>query len=210
MSDSDGGGCCRCCCSFILTSGLTALFLWLSLRTSNPKCSIQNFYVPALNKTLNSTTNHTIFFDLKLDNTNKDKGVHYDAVNLTFYYGPNVSFLIGNYTVHGFYQGHGKNTHRKYLLDTRGVPWDEALKAVSNGSLAVFRVDLVTAVRFRIIGFKTKRHKLDLKANVEVDGTGDKLKKKKGIRLKSGAPELDCYHARVVLSVILSAFVLLL
>ncbi|GKF38783.1 cysteine-rich receptor-like protein kinase, partial [Tanacetum coccineum] len=36
----------RCCASFILTLGLASLFMWLSLRTSNPILSIQDIYIP--------------------------------------------------------------------------------------------------------------------------------------------------------------------
>ncbi|KAL0306417.1 UNVERIFIED_CONTAM: hypothetical protein Sradi_6059000 [Sesamum radiatum] len=62
--------------------------MWLSLRTSKPTCSIQDFYIPALNRSDNSTAtrnNHTIRFDLKLDNGMKDKGVHYANISLTFF-----------------------------------------------------------------------------------------------------------------------------
>ncbi|KAI5642380.1 hypothetical protein M9H77_00298 [Catharanthus roseus] len=183
-----GGGCCRCCASFIFTSGLTALFMWLSLRGSNPTCSIQDFYVPALDLSANSTNNHSLYFDLKLDNGMKDKGVGYDDVNLTFYYGPNTSLPIGNYVVPKFYQGHGKKTHRRELVQTRGVPWEDAHVAASNKSTVVFRVGLVTRVRYKILFWYTKRHKLVEGANVEVNGSGKKVNKK-GIKLKSAAPE---------------------
>ncbi|KAA8523729.1 hypothetical protein F0562_010152 [Nyssa sinensis] len=210
MADSDGGGggCCRCCFSFILTSGLTALFMWLSLRASNPVCSIQDFYVPALDKTGNFTTNTSIYVDLKLDNENKDKGVYYDVLNLTLYYSRNQSqpIAIGNKSFDSFYQGHKKNTRRKTLVDTYGVPWDAASTAVSNGS-AVFRVDLATAVRFKIIAWKTKKHKLVVRAEVPIDGNGKK-DKKKGIRLKSSAPELGCYRAPAGLLIVISIFIL--
>lgn len=194
MSDnnSGGGGCCRCMFSFIFTTGLTALFMWLSLRGSNPKCSIQNFYVPALNLSANSTvrsSNHSIYFDLKLDNGMKDKGVRYDDLNLTFYYSPNNTgynnLPIGNYTISRFYQGHGKDTHRKALVETRGVPWANASKAVSNGTV-VFRLDLSTKVRYKILFWYSKKHKLMVGANVNVNATGQKVNKK-GIKLKSAA-----------------------
>ncbi|XP_057464988.1 protein NDR1-like [Actinidia eriantha] len=193
MADSGGGGGCgRCCCSFILTSGLTALFMWLSLRTSNPVCSIQDIYVPALNKSANSTDATNIYFNLKLDNENKDKGIYYDALNLTFFYAPNKSLPIGNRTFPQFHQGHKKNTRRTGWVETRGVPWE----AILNGSAASFRVDLATAVRFKIMAWKTKKHKLVVGADVEVNDHGQKVYKK-GIRLRSGAPERGCYRARM-------------
>ncbi|XP_052177901.1 protein NDR1-like isoform X1 [Diospyros lotus] len=182
------GGCRRCCCSFILTAGLTSLFMWLSLRTSNPVCSIQAFYVPALNKiAVNSAANHSVFFDLKLDNENKDKGVLYDAINFTLSYRPpngSRPIAIANTTFPKFRQGHNKHTHRKPSLETQGMPWE----AVRNRSGVVFRVDLATRVRFRIMFWKTKRHSLVVGADVNVSDSGEKVKRK-GIRLRSGAPE---------------------
>lgn len=207
MTDNSGeGGCCRCLCSFILTTGLTALFLWLSLRGSNPKCSIQDFYVPALNLSANSTvrsSNHSIYFDLKLDNGMKDKGVRYDDINLTFYYSPNHTnynnLPIGNYTINRFYQGHGKDTHRKALVETRGVPWANASETVSSNGTVVFRLDLSTKVRYKILFWYTKKHKFTVGANVDVNATGQKVNSKKGIRLKSAAATAELRVSRLSL-----------
>ncbi|CAI9088492.1 OLC1v1022828C1 [Oldenlandia corymbosa var. corymbosa] len=185
------GGCCRCCCSFIFTSGFTALFMWLSLRGSKPSCSIQDFYVPSLNLTDNSTSarnNHTLYFDLRLKNGMKDKGVGYDDVNITFFYGLNTSLPVANYTVQRFYQGHGKKARRNAVVETHGVPWAAAYANVSNGSTVTFRVGLVTRVRYKILFWFTKRHGLVVGANVDVNGSGQKVNKK-GIKLKSDAPE---------------------
>ncbi|PIN02524.1 hypothetical protein CDL12_24962 [Handroanthus impetiginosus] len=187
--DGGSGGCGRCCCSFIFTSGLTALFMWLSLRTSNPTCSIQDFYVPALNTTDNSTStrnNHTISFDLKLDNGMKDKGVRYSNISLAFYYNSNLS--IANYTVRGFYQGHNKNTHRRDLVEARELPWPAAIDAVSNRSTANFTVKLATKVKFKIMFWYTKRHSLEVRGDVQVNDSGKKVNRK-GLKLKSGAPD---------------------
>ncbi|XP_074348826.1 protein NDR1-like [Apium graveolens] len=202
MSDGANRSCCNFCCTFIFTSGLTALFLWLSLRASNPTCSIQRFDVPALNKTANSTSNHTIYFDLKLDNQNKDKGIYYDTLNLTFSYGVNKSQPIGNFTVHSFYQGHRKSTHRKTLVDLYNVSFEAV-------SVSKFRVDLETAVRFKIMGFKTKRHKIVVWAQVDVNESGQKANKK-GIKLKSGAPEFQRYRERGLLFLVVFSTTLVL
>lgn len=199
------GGCCRCCCSFIFTLGLTALFMWLSLRTDNPTCSIQYFYLPILNKTLNATTNKTLFFQLKLDNGNKDKGIYYDPVNLTFYDNPNRSHVMGNHTIPGFYQGHKKKAKKDGALEVNTTLVTKA--AYPNGT-AYFRVDLATAVRFKIMAWKTKRHKLMVGADVEVTDQGNGKVYKKGIKLKSGAPQNKPYC--VLLGALVSFLVLVL
>ncbi|XP_058071051.1 protein NDR1-like [Magnolia sinica] len=110
--------CCRWSIGFQFTLGLTALFMWLSLRPSKPTLSIEKFYVPALNKTAISNlsvvippVNTTVTFDLKLRNENKDKGVCYDDLNITLYYGPSHS-VVGHMTLPSFYQGHKKTAHR--------------------------------------------------------------------------------------------------
>ncbi|XP_057766503.1 protein NDR1-like isoform X2 [Salvia miltiorrhiza] len=168
-SDSCGG----CCCSFIITSGLTALFLWLSLRTSKPTCSVEKLYVAALNTTDNSAGNRTIYLDLKLANGMKDKGVRYANITLSLYYNSSLQ-PIANYTLPGFYQGHKKSTHRRSLVPAPGLPWAMALDAVSNGSAVSFRVRLATRVNFKIIFWYTKRYRLEVAGDVQVNATGNK------------------------------------
>ncbi|KAH6764212.1 hypothetical protein C2S52_013118 [Perilla frutescens var. hirtella] len=200
MADNGGGGdCARCCCSFILTSGLTALFLWLSLRTYKPTLFIQDFYVPALNKTDNSTAarnNHTISFHLKLKNQMKDKGVGYANISLTFFY--NSTLLVANYTLPEFYQGHGKTANRNAVVEATGLPWTAAFAVVSNGTSSVnFRVKVATRVRSKIMLWFTKSHSLVVAGDVAVDGSGGNLKKKKRkIKLKSGVPDRGTHWVR--------------
>lgn len=202
MAESGGGGCFQCCFSFISTLGLTALFLWLSLRPSAPKCYIQYFYVPALNQTLNTPENTTIYMDLELRNSNKDKGVYYDDVNLTLSYIPNSINPIGKDTIHGFYQGHKKKAKKNASSVPNGLNWTVVRHSISINKNTPFRVDLATAVRYKIMGWKTKRHKLKVGANVEVNDQGTKVKKK-GIKL-SGASQLGyccfCLQAGVLIN----------
>ncbi|KAM2000445.1 hypothetical protein COP2_007736 [Malus domestica] len=182
------GGCCRCCFSFIFTLGLTALFVWLSLRTSNPKCTIRSFYLPALNRTLNDTKNTTVFVTLRLGNTNKDKGVYYDAVNLTFRLQPNATGIpVATYAVPQFYQGHKKTATKKVVVGPQGLNWTAVSSGVYPNGSAIFRVDLATEVRFKIMFWRTKRHRLNVGADVLVNDSGGKVNRK-DIKL-SAAPD---------------------
>uniref|UniRef100_A0A1J3GR75 Protein NDR1 n=1 Tax=Noccaea caerulescens TaxID=107243 RepID=A0A1J3GR75_NOCCA len=178
--DQDGGkrNCCSCLLSFIFTAGLTSLFLWLSLRPNKPKCTIEKFYVPALNKTLNSRTNTTLNFMVRLVNPNRDQGIYYDDVHVSL---SSANSSVANYTVPGFYQGHKKKA-KKW---GQALPFNNqtVLRAVLPNGSAVFRVDLKTQVRFKIIGWKTKRYGIEVGADVEVNGDGVKAKKK-GIKMK--------------------------
>ncbi|CAA7035841.1 unnamed protein product [Microthlaspi erraticum] len=178
--DHDGGrrNCCSCLMSFIFTAGLTSLFLWLSLRPDKPKCTIEQFYVPALNKTLNSRTNTTLNFMVRLANPNRDQGIYYDDVHVSL---SNANSSVANYTVPRFYQGHKKKAKKwgqALPFDSRAV-----LRAVLPNGSAVFRLDLKTQVRFKIIFWKTKRYGIEVGANVEVNGDGVKANKK-GIKMR--------------------------
>uniref|UniRef100_A0A6N2MP82 Late embryogenesis abundant protein LEA-2 subgroup domain-containing protein n=1 Tax=Salix viminalis TaxID=40686 RepID=A0A6N2MP82_SALVM len=191
MPDSGGGGCCRCCCSFIFTSGLTALFMWLSLRTTSPACALSKFYIP-LDQTKNLTT---LEFELRLKNTNKDKGVYYDPINVTVFDSPNRSRLIGSSTITKFYQGHKKKATKNGTIPN--ISRDEVSRAApGNGSTVFFWVDLAISVRYKILMFKTKRNKIRVGASVEVNGTISKVYPK-DIKLKSNADKIRSYCGKL-------------
>ncbi|KAL2457925.1 Protein NDR1 [Forsythia ovata] len=178
----------KCCCAlpFII------FFIWLGLNVElyKPRFYIQNIYVPALSRLDNSEdgrSNNLIFFDLELENSMTIKGVHYDNVNLTFFYGPNTGHPIGNYTVPEFYQGEGKKTARRDVVVTYGVPWDDAMKAVSNRSKVVFRLGLATKVKFKYFFLYSKKKGVDVGANVEVNDYGRKVQQEAIKLTSSGA-----------------------
>ncbi|XP_015577079.3 protein NDR1-like [Ricinus communis] len=191
MPDS-GGGCCRCCCSFIFTLGLTALFMWLSLRPSKPKCLLKKFYIPALNHSLTPRGNTSLIFQLGLENTNKDKGVYYDPVNVTFFDSPKRNHTVGNFVIPEFYQGHKKKATKGgeiNLTASSAFDQDAVSRAVSNGS-AVIRVDMATRVRYKIMAWKTKRYTITVGADINITDQGTIINPKKGIKLKSSAAKI--------------------
>ncbi|XP_030542811.1 protein NDR1-like [Rhodamnia argentea] len=204
---SEAQSCCRCCCGFIFTAGLSSLFMWLTLRASKPSCSIYQFYLPALNRSAGTPTNTTIFMDVKLSNGNNDKGIYYDAVNLTVYYYGDANRTKWLRTIPGFKQGHQKTAKKNASVETFGVNWTDV---VAKNESAVFRVDLATAVRFKIIFWKTKRHKLRVGANVTLNPEGAKMAKK-GIKLKSGVGKNTggCCFWQMGISVVAVAIILL-
>ncbi|KAL5730939.1 hypothetical protein ACHQM5_003715 [Ranunculus cassubicifolius] len=181
-----------CCCSTLISLGLSGFTLWLVFSFYNPILSIEEFHVPALNKAfLNTTTttqNTTIIFDLKLWNKNLDKGIRYNDLNLTLYYGEGLSVPVATFIIPTFYQGHRKTAHRIGSVEAAGVPWEEARKGVLNGSKVVFRVDLKTRVRYTTTLWIKKRKTIMVGKTLEVNDAGEMVKKgDKGVKL-SGAP----------------------
>lgn len=201
------GGCCQCCFSFIFTCGLTALFLWLSLRTSKPKCSIKYFYLPALNRTLNDTANTTLYVSLVLNNGNKDKGIYYDTVNLTVSV-PNITKSVGNGSVPKFYQGHKKKAKKPVALGPEELNWTAVKGSVNQSGFVHFRLDLATAVRFKIMFWTTKRHRLRVGADVEVNASGTKVNKKE-IKLSAADQQLASYSGQLWVLLNFLVFILL-
>ncbi|KAL2943842.1 Protein NDR1 [Bienertia sinuspersici] len=187
------------CCGCIFSLGALALCLWLLFVTTKPTCSIEEFDVFALTKTIPSSSptghNNTIYYDLKLKNRNFNKGIYYDTLNLTFYYKPNLvnDFPIGNATFTPFYQGHRKSTHRFGDIEAKGVKWEHITK------LAIFRVELATSVRYKHLLWKTKRRRFMVGADLKVNDEGSlvKVKGKKGIKLTSNAKN-DIGHFQVL------------
>ncbi|KAL2547832.1 Protein NDR1 [Forsythia ovata] len=178
----------KCCCA--LPFIIFFIFLGLHAQLYKPNFYIQNIYVPSLSrsdKSYDSRSNNLIFFDLDIENSMTIKGVHYDNINLAFYYGPNTSHPIGNYTVPGFYQGEGENTARRDVVVTYGMPWDDAMKTVSNLSTVVFRLDLATKVKFKYYFFYSKKKGVDVGANVEVNDYGRKVQQEAIKLTSSGA-----------------------
>ncbi|KAI3948754.1 hypothetical protein MKX01_022168 [Papaver californicum] len=173
----------------IITLALLVLVIWLSLvlKPSTPDCSLQKFYIPALNKASNDlqTINSTaISFELSFWNGNIDKSYSYDYVNVTFYYyGNSLSLPIGNISIPGFYQRYQRTKYLAETIQAFGVPWEDIRMKVSNGSIALFRVDLAINVRIDTKVWTKTRHMLKLGVNVTVNDHGMKSGKK-SLRLK--------------------------
>ncbi|MCD7447114.1 hypothetical protein HAX54_023859 [Datura stramonium] len=192
MSDYDfssSRNSCAChCVKIILSLGVLALILWLSLRTTKPKCSIGDVYVRGLDKSVNSNSNSSntnrdnhISFQLNLKNEMKDKSVRYDDIKLNFYYGTNTSYPIGNYTFDGFKQGKDKEAFKSGMIETHNMPWDKAIKDVSNGSKAIIRVDVSSRIKYKITFWYTKKHNYFVENKIELDDNG-----------KSSAQQISC------------------
>ncbi|KAG8369833.1 hypothetical protein BUALT_Bualt14G0054800 [Buddleja alternifolia] len=179
----------------IITLPITVWFM-LTFPIHMPNCHLQQLYLPSLDLISNThdpnitAINPTLFFDLKLENTMNDHSIRYGDINLIFYYGPNRNVNIANYTVPGFYQGKEKTAYRRDVVDTHDLPWNEAMRKVSNGSTAVFRVDLVAKPTFRYWFWYSKKRWLRVGAKFEINATGKKTNKS-AIELKSAAAYRD-------------------
>ncbi|CAL9221634.1 unnamed protein product [Arabidopsis halleri] len=183
----------------LYVSFLLAFFLWITtLVHHTPRCSIHYFYIPALNKSLNSSDNTTLNFMVRLKNINVRQGIYYDDIHLSFSTSfNNSSLLVANYTVPRFYQGHEKKAKKwGQVLPLNNQTVFQAV--LPNGS-AIFRVELKMQVKYKVMSWKTKRYKLKASVNLEVneDGATKVKDKEDGIKMKisdSSPRRLTFFH----------------
>ncbi|MCL7023188.1 hypothetical protein MKW94_030828 [Papaver nudicaule] len=164
--------------AIIFSLSLIVLVIWFTVQPIKPHCSLEYFYIPALDKASNDSqakNSTAISVELSFWNRNSEKSIYYDNLNMTLHYYGKISTLpIGNTSIPKFYQHHMHTNHHAEKIQTFGVPWEDLKMKASNGSSAVFRVDLVTNVRYRNGIWKTRRHELRLGVNVTVNDQGMK------------------------------------
>ncbi|MFS8032421.1 hypothetical protein Hanom_Chr17g01557591 [Helianthus anomalus] len=175
----------RCWCIVIsILTIITAVIVVCVYFTnpSDPAFTINEFYVSALNlsdiSSTTTTTNQTMFFDMKLHNQNKAMGAYYDPVKIIFSYIPNIklTFVVAEYTVPKFYQRNQKSKHVIATVTSRGIaPYNRTVTS------SVFKVEVLTKVGFTTPANRKKR-RVSVVANVRVGQTGER-DSKKGIRL---------------------------
>ncbi|KAL8031457.1 hypothetical protein ABFX02_13G026200 [Erythranthe guttata] len=183
-----------CVCTIIAVAALFPLYIifqTVTMTPSGPHFYINEFYVPALDLSQHTASNNNnnqtvvinpcLFLDLAFVNIMLKQTVHYGDVNITLSHGRKA---VASYVVHTFIQEHRDVEYKREVVESRGVPWESTVKAVSNGSTVVFRVDLAALVKFHSLN--TKKKDVRIGADVEVDGTGLKLKRE-DIRLDSAA-----------------------
>ncbi|KAL8461274.1 hypothetical protein ACS0TY_032664 [Phlomoides rotata] len=175
-----GAKVCGICCVVLL---VLTFSIWLdyALQTNTPSCSIKELYIPALDTRLpifntSAPAATFIFFDLQLDNHIKTAGVGFEYMNptLTFYY---TGFPVANFTLPRFSQGEDDEAHLRDLVETRGMPWSDALAAVSGGFTATFTLEFSARVKVNQDLWHTYTELL-LRGDVEVNDSGEKLQKK--------------------------------
>ncbi|KAJ4969258.1 hypothetical protein NE237_015959 [Protea cynaroides] len=95
-------------------------YFFISLLYQKLHCSSPKYYT---SKTKTNTIITTVDIDFRIEDTNKEKGVYYDDLNVMLnfifghslinlfsaplYYAPNLSSPIGNSSISGFYQKSG-------------------------------------------------------------------------------------------------------
>lgn len=159
---------------------ILAFCIWLSLRPSTPSFAVVDLSVPTSNNVQNGST--LVTYELEIKNPNKDSGVYYDDILMTFFFEQDV---VADDVISSFYQGKDKTVSARRDVTVKDMRvWSGVARAVANAT-AKLKVNLATRVRYKTWGKKSKHHGMNLEGVVPVgaDGKISGKKKKKKIKL---------------------------
>ena len=159
--------------------GLLALCLWLSLRPKSPSYSITYVSIPQTN----NGQNDTIFYGIEIENPNKDSSIFHDDIVLSFLYGQDK---VGETTIPSFHQGRGKSRGVFDSVSASHQPLKAMSNAISNAT-AELKVALLTRIRYKTLGIKSKFHVINLQGVLPIDSGGKLSNKKNKYKLRSAS-----------------------
>lgn len=160
--------------------GILALCLWLILRPRPPKYTIVDFSIPQ-SSLVNEGQNGTILYHIEIENPNTDSSLYYDDILLTFYFGQDT---VGEKRIPAFHQGKGKTRHVVDFVNANPRVWKSFVNALTSNAKTELKVGLLSRIRYKTWGKKSKHHKLDLQGLVPVGKDGKISGKKKKIKLR--------------------------
>ncbi|BFG27539.1 hypothetical protein CerSpe_138130 [Prunus speciosa] len=173
--------------------GLLALVLWLALRPESPEYTIVDITIPKSDID-NGGQNGSILYVLEIKNSNKDSSIYYDDTILRFYYG---SDTVGEKTIPSFHQGRAKTREVTDSVDVNPRVWKAIRNSISNAT-AELKVALLTRLRYRTWGVKSKHRGLHLQGKLLVGSDGKIFGKKKKIKLRRASKKWRSTRQRLL------------
>ncbi|KAJ4745600.1 NON RACE-SPECIFIC DISEASE RESISTANCE 1 family protein [Rhynchospora pubera] len=164
----------KCCISLPI---LVILVVLLNIFHFSPLFYVRRLYIPALDKSLNSSTNASIIFDLSFLNMGKLSSVYFDPVNITFYDSPNQNHSIANFTIPEFTAESREPFEEGKVMsgavNATGLDLEAAKREIATNGFKVFHLSAETSVRYDFYLFwKTKRYGYRSGEDVKIGDTG--------------------------------------
>ncbi|KAL8228198.1 hypothetical protein R6Q57_015803 [Mikania cordata] len=159
--------------SLLFIVGLITFILWLSLRPHRPRFHIHEFSIPSLAQD-NGFASAQATFNVTARNPNLNIGIYYDPMHVTLYF---QNQNIGeDQLLSAFYQSPKNST---VLYDTLSGPhfvvdearWGQFVAARMRG-LVTFRLEVASAIKFKIAGWESKKHKIHVNCDIGVGPDG--------------------------------------
>ncbi|XP_030456998.2 NDR1/HIN1-like protein 2 [Syzygium oleosum] len=162
--------------SLLLILGIITFILWLSLRPHRPRFHIHDFSVPGLSQE-NGFENAQIAFNVTLRNSNQHIAIYYDAMDGSVFYRDQK---IGSKSLLATLDQEPKTTTTVAdvlsgaTLTVTSQHWMEFLSDRAAGSVT-FRLDLTSAIRFKVSTWTSKTHRMHASCPVAVGADGSIL-----------------------------------
>ncbi|XP_076958937.1 NDR1/HIN1-like protein 26 [Bidens hawaiensis] len=159
--------------SLLFVLGLITFILWLSLRPHRPRFHIHEFSIPSLAQD-NGLASAQATFNVTARNPNLNIGIFYDTMHITLFF-QNQNIGEEPFNVPFFQEP--KNTTVLYdtLSGTRLVineaRWGQLVAARMHG-LVTFRLEVASAIRFKVAGWESKKHKMHANCDIGVGPDG--------------------------------------
>ncbi|XP_052183038.1 protein NDR1-like [Diospyros lotus] len=148
--------------TFLFIIGLLVFILWLSLRPHRPRIHIRDFSMPGLAQA-NGFENAQVSFNVTARNSNQNMGIYYDAMEVTLYY--QDQNIGGALIVGSFYEEPKNSTALTGILSggatltVNNQRWMQFQADRSRGEV-IFRLQLTSTIRFKVVSWTSKRHKM--------------------------------------------------
>ncbi|KAK3433362.1 hypothetical protein EUGRSUZ_D00819 [Eucalyptus grandis] len=162
--------------TLLLILGIITFILWLSLRPHRPRVFIHDFSVPGLSQA-NGFENAELGFNITLRNSNQHISIDYDALDGSVFY---KDQKIGSKSLFpGVHQDPKTTTTVTDVLSGATLTvtsqrWMEFLGDRAAGSVT-FRMELTSAIRFKVSTWESKRHRMHASCTVTVGPNGNIL-----------------------------------
>ncbi|XVF40658.1 hypothetical protein PTKIN_Ptkin01aG0132100 [Pterospermum kingtungense] len=165
---------CAILLSLLLVAGIVSFILWLSLRPHRPRFHLIELSVPGLAQP-SGFEDTQITFKLTASNPNQHIGIYYDSMVGSVYY---RNQRIGSTPLLRPLYQEPKTTSIVYgtfdaaTLTVNSKSWNEFMGDRKGGSV-LFRLDITSAIRFKVSTWDSKHHILHVSCEVAVgpDGT---------------------------------------
>ncbi|MFS8025942.1 putative Late embryogenesis abundant protein, LEA_2 subgroup [Helianthus anomalus] len=160
--------------SLLFIVGLITFILWLSLRPHRPRFHVHEFSFPSLAQD-SGLASAQVTFNVTARNPNLNIGIYYDAMHIILYF-QNQNIGEEPALMGAFYQSpktttilHGTLSGTKLVVDE--ARWAQFVAARMRGSVN-FRLEVSSAIKFKVAGWESKKHKMHANCEIGVGPDG--------------------------------------
>ncbi|XP_058071381.1 protein NDR1-like [Magnolia sinica] len=160
---------CSCFLGLLFIVGLIAFILWLSLRPHRPRVHVNSFTVTGIAPD-NGIQNSIISFNVSIRNPNQNVDIYYDEVDGTVYF--REVKIVTVVLLYPFYQPNKNTTFANGTLSLASLSVTDSWPQIMANGTVDFRLELISAIRFKVASWMTRKHRMHADCAVLVGSDG--------------------------------------